>query len=256
MEKEEEKKKKQDARRQQKEEEDRLQKQQEEETRQQQQKDQQEQRIKREAEKKEREAAKRLRKKVLKQVEGVLQDCDYFSCQNYTKFQGLIDFDRICQSSTTQQLTDLCLFFEQNTQITDRRNKFFSLIGNVISEDAKSQVSDKTTTDQNSNLQSNASSKKWSVDDCFLLTKAAKIFPPGTQDRWEVITAYFNQHSGSGIIRKTRDVMAKSKELQDPSKTLVSYDPILMSDNLCSCSRFRTAGCVEQQSIQWLSKRT
>lgn len=212
---EEEKRKKQEARKQQKEEEERRQKDEEDRIRVLKQKEEEDQRIKRDAEKKEREAAKKIRKKIRKQIESVMQECNYFASDNYTKFQALLDLDRIFQTSTMDQLEQLSQFLEQNTESSARKEKFFSSVRQVDVVAGSS----KPLTDQNSNsVQAATSTKKWSVEDCFLLTKAAKIFPPGTQDRWDVITAYFNQHSASGVTRKTKEVMAKSKELQDPSK--------------------------------------
>ena len=215
---EEEKRKKQEARKQLKEEEERRQQELREAARLEQEKKEQEERLKREAEKKEREAVKRIRKKVRRQLESVLQECAYFEGENYSKVQCLIDFDRIFLTSKLEEMEQLSRYFEEHSQLEQRRDRFMQVVGQTLSS-ASRESSCKLSTDQNSNHQASKSScKHWSVDDCFLLTKAAKIFPPGTQDRWDVITAYFNQHSVSGVARKAKEVMAKSKELQDPSE--------------------------------------
>jgi DnaJ family protein C protein 2 len=253
---EEEKRKKQEARKQQKEEEQRLLQQQEEQARIVREKDEAEQRIRREAEKKEREAAKRARKRIRKQIESVLQQCDYFTStgSDYSKFQALLDVDRIFQTSSLEQLEELSQFFEQNTDNNVRREKFFSMVGKVDSNHVKPDVPAKQSVDQNSNVQSAVSSKKWSAEDSFLLIKAAKIFPPGTADRWEVITAYFNQHSASGTTRKLKEVMAKSKELQDPSEYYLLLHQTMFSNSILINPNCRV-GTERRFHDKWIASR-
>jgi len=66
------------------------------------------------------------------------------------------------------------------------------------------------------------STKHWIHDDIQLLIKAVNLFPAGTQNRWEVVASYVNQHSTDPrkIQRKGRDVMTKAKDLQklDPKQ--------------------------------------
>ena len=40
-----------------------------------------------------------------------------------------------------------------------------------------------------------ASSIEWSPDELQLLIKAVKTFPAGTNQRWEVVTEFINQHT-------------------------------------------------------------
>jgi DnaJ family protein C protein 2 len=182
------------------------------------QQEEEELKAKRDSEKREREAMKKNRKKVRKAIETVVESCSYFQTASYTKLQALLDMEKIFQTLSFEELETFKNSLEEPGDLDTRKEKFLSQVKklNVSQTNGVSNgVKEGASVDQNSNV---SSTKKWTVDDCFLLTKAAKIFPPGTQERWSVITAYFNQHSTTGVTRKVKEVMSKSKELQDPSK--------------------------------------
>lgn len=145
-----------------------------------------------------------------------------------TKFQAVLDLEKMFQSFSIEELESFKDKLESCRDNSAKREVFTERVSQINASSQRNGVTnglkDASSVDQNSNVSS--SSKKWSVDDCFLLTKAAKVFPPGTQDRWQVITAYFNQHSTTGITRKVKDVMSKSKELQDPSQYLLCMKPM------------------------------
>lgn len=193
-----------------------------------------EDRQRKDIEKKEREAKKKARKKIKKQLENLLEACNYFDSINLDdvsnanqvnsrgKVQVMINFEKMCHACNHDEAIMKTLF-DELTSTADIKEKyciFVKKLTSLCNSSSQSTVSDcKPSIDQNSNrvpTSSSNSSKSWSTDDCFLLIKAAKLFPPGTKERYDVITAYLNQHTTSGITRKTRDVMAKSKELQDP----------------------------------------
>lgn len=56
----------------------------------------------------------------------------------------------------------------------------------------------------------------WSESDLQLLIKAVNLFPAGTNQRWEVVANFINQHSNSisGSKRDAKEVLAKAKDLQ------------------------------------------
>lgn len=57
----------------------------------------------------------------------------------------------------------------------------------------------------------------WSESDLQLLIKAVNLFPAGTNQRWEVVANFINQHSGNpsnGVKRDAKEVLAKAKDLQ------------------------------------------
>lgn len=58
-------------------------------------------------------------------------------------------------------------------------------------------------------------SSAWSDKELVLLIQAIKLFPGGTIERWEKITAHINEHADSGTkIRTTKEVIKQSNELK------------------------------------------
>ena len=190
--------------------------------------EEEEEKKRRDIERKEKEAMKKQRKQIRKAIESTVESCQFFQSESYNKFQAVLDLEKMFQSFSIEELESFKDKLESSRDNSAKREVFFERVSQINAVSQRNGVTnglkDVSSVDQNSNVSS--SSKKWSVDDCFLLTKAAKVFPPGTQDRWQVITAYFNQHSTTGITRKVKDVMSKSKELQDPSKYLLFMKPM------------------------------
>lgn len=67
-----------------------------------------------------------------------------------------------------------------------------------------------------SSASSGAAKKKgggnWSPEELNLLIKAVNLFPAGTNQRWEVVANFINQHHGGN--RAAKEVLAQAKELQ------------------------------------------
>ena len=57
---------------------------------------------------------------------------------------------------------------------------------------------------------------EWSTDELALLIKAVNLFPAGTNQRWEVVASFVNQHAGGSPdnARNAKETLAKAKELQ------------------------------------------
>lgn len=58
----------------------------------------------------------------------------------------------------------------------------------------------------------------WETDDIQLLIKAVNLFPAGTNQRWEAVANFINQHSKNGE-RNAKQVLAKAKSLQSTNFT-------------------------------------
>lgn len=52
----------------------------------------------------------------------------------------------------------------------------------------------------------------WNPEELNLLIKAVNLFPAGTNQRWEVVANFINQHHGGN--RTAKEVLAQAKELQ------------------------------------------
>jgi len=64
-----------------------------------------------------------------------------------------------------------------------------------------------------------AKGKAWSHEELQALIKAVKLFPAGTNQRWEVIASFINQHV-EGSARQAKEVLAHAKTLQKSDQQL------------------------------------
>ncbi|XP_046457191.1 dnaJ homolog subfamily C member 2-like [Daphnia pulex] len=64
----------------------------------------------------------------------------------------------------------------------------------------------------NSGSKKKGGSNQWSPEELNLLIKAVNLFPAGTNQRWEVVANFINQHHGGN--RAAKEVLAQAKELQ------------------------------------------
>lgn len=163
----------------------------------------------REVERKEREVMKRKRKAAKKQIQEVFTE-EYFPLlEGKEKTNAMTRLEFLLQDLSLEQLQKLQSEVE-SCDTESRKELMGSKLESSSNPCMENQVKKVASLDQNRNV-----SKKWSTDECLLLTKAAKLFPPGTQKRWEVITSYLNHHSGTGV-KKERDVQEKYHELKNP----------------------------------------
>lgn len=171
----------------------------------------------REAEKKEKDAIRKQKKLVRKQVHELLTDEYVSALDGKEKINAMTKLEYLLHDMSLEDLQNLRSEVEHCTDLGSKKmviaSKLDGSCKNRVSETVQKKVE---SLDQNSNL---SSTKKWSIEECNLLHKASKLFPPGTSKRWEVITNYFNLHSGSGITRKEREVLQKYHELQDPASS-------------------------------------
>jgi len=212
------KKAKLDAARQKQEEEERKKQEALEAERRQREKEEEEAKLKREKEKKEKEALKKLQKKERKLFQQICEQNDYFASDEGTKIAHLQEVDKLCNLLSLTQLQNLNVEL-QKEDTNNMKNIFLkeveSLKKQMELEKEKLVASaqrSSSTTEEKSNAQ-----KPWSPEDLQLLVKGVNLFPAGTNNRWEVIVAFMEQHSTSKIKRTAKDVLNKAKELQKRS---------------------------------------
>ena len=64
------------------------------------------------------------------------------------------------------------------------------------------------------NLASSKGGVEWGTEELQTLIKAVKLFPAGTNQRWDVVTEFINQHNGGVAVRGVKETISKAKELQ------------------------------------------
>lgn len=169
---------------------------------------------KREAEKKEKDAIKKQIKRERKQLESFFEENNYFTSDEKERLVYLQELNKIF---LTHEHTQLSEFKENITSLKsfeERKNFFKSKIDQMNTKTIREQRNIPQSKNDSGDKEESSSTKTWSTEDVQLLIKAVNLFPAGTQNRWEVIAAFVNQHTMSNNKnRKAREALAKAKDL-------------------------------------------
>lgn len=172
-----------------------------------------EERAKQDALKQEREVQKKALRKERKAFRDFCKANNYFAENSEESLRHMESVEKICELFKLVQLENAM----KNLQI-DGRTAFLNIVEeterrikeerrvNVISNDARNTPDKQTKT----------CTAPWSENDLQLLIKAVNLFPAGTNQRWEIVANFINQHSSStnGVTRDAKEVLAKAKNLQ------------------------------------------
>ncbi|GFG39869.1 hypothetical protein Cfor_08849 [Coptotermes formosanus] len=207
---------KKDAARARQEEEDRKAQAAEEEMRKQKEEAEAEQKAKQDAIKAEREAQKRALKKERTTLRKLAKENNYYSVEPSEMVHHMASLEKICECLRVDELEDLVtrlardgrVAFLQAMEETERRI-----------ERERQELMESATRACGGGSGATGRSKKgsapWTHDQLQLLIKAVNVFPAGTNQRWEVVANFINQHTiGECVQRTPKEVLAKAKDLQ------------------------------------------
>lgn len=173
---------------------------------------------KREKEKKEKDILKKQQKKERKLFQQICEQNNYFASDEGTKINHLQEVDKLCNLLSLVQLQTLNSEL-QKEDANNKKNRFLKEVDSLKKQmelEKEKLVASSQRSATNSEQKSN-SQKPWSPDDLQLLVKGVNLFPAGTNDRWEVIVSFMEQHSTSKVPRTAKEVLNKAKELQKRS---------------------------------------
>lgn len=182
---------------------------------------------KREQERKEKDAIKKQRKKNKKLLESFFEDNNYFAVNDKEKIMHVQELNKIFLTFDNEELTEFREKIVSTTNSPEESKQMFLLKINHMHSNRLNQEKPKvinSTQDINDNSKENEnnSTKTWSPEDLQLLIKGVNLFPAGTQDRWDVIAAFVNQHTiSNNKNRKAREVLAKAKDLSKIGKKTI-----------------------------------
>ncbi|KAF8781615.1 dnaJ homolog subfamily C member 2-like [Argiope bruennichi] len=181
-------------------------------------KEEEEAKLKREKEKKEKEALKKQQKREKKLLQQICERNNYFASDDETKIAHLKEVDKLCNLLSLQKLQDLNTALQKEDD-SNKKNVFLLEVESLKKqmELEKEQLIASAQRSSSSSEDKKASQKPWSPADLQLLVKGVNLFPAGTNNRWEVIVAFMEQHSTSNVKRTAKEVLAKAKELQKRS---------------------------------------
>ena len=214
-EKAEKKRARQEAARARKEEEERLRREHEERERKAREEKEAEERAKQEAAKKEKEAVKKALKKERRTLRTLCKDADFFAADDTERVRHMGDLDRLREILASDRLAEL------NAELggaSDKKTVFLAAVEklNRRQEEEKQRMVERSAKGAGGGGdKSGGSGKEWSNDELALLIKAVNLFPAGTNQRWEVVANFINQHTKTPEIqRQAKETLSKAKELQ------------------------------------------
>uniref|UniRef100_A0A1B6CKJ1 Uncharacterized protein n=1 Tax=Clastoptera arizonana TaxID=38151 RepID=A0A1B6CKJ1_9HEMI len=175
-------------------------------------------RAKQDAVKIEKEALKKALKKARKNIWTFCKSNNFYVQNQDQTVYHMTSLEKVSEVFDLQQLED---FFKE-LQINGEKS-FLNTIQNVEKKLEEERIK---VVEAASNKQIGPNNKKgeatWTNDHLQLLIKAVNLFPAGTNERWEVVANFMNQHS-NGIVRTAKEVLNKAKDLQskDYSKDIL-----------------------------------
>lgn len=170
-----------------------------------------------EARRQEREAQKKALKKERKTLRDICKSNNYYSDTNEQNLAHMTAVEAICEQLSLNELEEL------NRNIKNIGKLAFL---KAFKEHEMRQEQERLAVLDAAKQKNNAENKtvvvkvapEWNEDNIQLLVKAVNLFPAGTNQRWEVVANFINQH---GIFSENcskfsaKLVLAKAKDLQN-----------------------------------------
>ncbi|XP_043279849.1 dnaJ homolog subfamily C member 2 [Venturia canescens] len=163
--------------------------------------------------KQERETLKKALKKERKALRDLCKSNDYFAESPLESIRNMESVEKICELFKLAQLEEAIKDLQANgrkafvdiVSETEKRMEAERRVG-LINNDPRSTPE----------KQVKAHLVPWTEHDLQLLIKAVNLFPAGTNQRWDVVANFINQHgnSSNGVKRDAKEVLAKAKDLQ------------------------------------------
>lgn len=196
-----------------------------------------EEKARQEALKAEKETLKKIMKRERKNIRDICKSNNYFISNDKDLVKHMSSVESICELYSAEELRTLF----KKLQSKNAQQEFCIEISKLKqNENDKSSISTpvnntKYTNGTNSNKESVANghvndkvdnnNDEWSSDELQMLIKAVNVFPAGTNQRWEVVANFINQHVADSQ-KSAKQVLAKAKELQknDYSKSTLKEE--------------------------------
>ncbi|XP_011305271.1 dnaJ homolog subfamily C member 2 [Fopius arisanus] len=172
-----------------------------------------EEKARQDALKQEREAQKKALKKERKGLRDLCKSQNYFSESPAESIRHMECVEKFCELFKLNELEEATREIQR-----DGRNGFLRI---VIDTESRIEAERKAQVINYSDVRNNSHEKQikgcqfpWAEGDLQLLIKAVNLFPAGTNQRWEVVANFINQHTSNGVTRNAKEVLAKAKDLQ------------------------------------------
>lgn len=169
---------------------------------------------------KEKELQKRALKKERKSLRDFVKNKNYFTSDDKARLKNIEDVEKVCEAFKLLDLQEL------NKKMSEDEPNAQQIYANAVvvmekqlDEERKQNLSSTYLNSISKNATSQAAMKKalWSNDNIQLLIKAVNIFPAGTNQRWEVVANFINQHATTlpeNVTFNAKEVLNKAKDIQ------------------------------------------
>lgn len=168
--------------------------------------------------KQQRESAKKEVKKVVKGLENIFKENEYFASNPRDKIRHIEELDKLTKALSLDEVREFKSELEQNQEYETRQNLFMKRLGRVhgiLEEEKRQSLNANNTKGTNNTNEAKSKVPAWTEEEIKLLVKSVSMFPAGTKDRWEVIAQYTGQHSSSQTQRDAKQVLNKVKQIQE-----------------------------------------
>uniref|UniRef100_T1JNI0 DnaJ homolog subfamily C member 2 n=1 Tax=Strigamia maritima TaxID=126957 RepID=T1JNI0_STRMM len=184
------------------------------------QKEEEEARAQLEANRKAKDIVKKALKKERKALRTLCKEKKYYMKNDSELVKHMAELDKLCELLSLESLESMNKQLVNCDDATGRMH-FLKRIADLNKElDKEKEQLFATTQKTSCNNTTTSQKNQWPHDDMQLLIKAVNLFPAGTNERWEVVAGYINQHSVTGITRNAKEVLVKAKELKKLDSTL------------------------------------
>lgn len=175
-----------------------------------------------EAKRQEREAQKKALKKERKVLRDICKTNNYYADTVEQNLAHLTALEAICERLSLNELEDLNRNMKNNGKAAFLK---------AVKDEEKRKVKERLAILEAANQKANHDNKnssvvmiapEWNEDNIQLLVKAVNLFPAGTNQRWEVVANFINQHGKFGENTNkfnAKAVLAKAKDLQNTDFT-------------------------------------
>merc|ERR1712200_11313 len=161
----------------------------------------------------EKAAKKKALKAERKKLRNISKEHDMFAKDNDEKVSHLMEMEKMCEVYDTAQLAALV----ERLSVKDgsAREVFIreiEVLNGTMDNQRKAEA--ESTVKSEGSLSNSKGGVEWGTEELQTLIKAVKLFPAGTNQRWDVVTEFINQHNGGVAVRGVKETISKAKELQ------------------------------------------
>lgn len=171
-----------------------------------------------EAKRQEREAQKKAIKKERKTLRDICKSNNYYADSNEQSLAHMTAVEAICERLSLNELEEL----NRNIKNIGKSAFLKALKENEVREEQE-RLAVLDAAKQKNNTENKPApvvkqAPEWNENNIQLLVKAVNLFPAGTNQRWEVVANFINQHgtfSENNSKFNAKLVLAKAKDLQN-----------------------------------------